>query len=172
LSSLSASTAAANDVSRQHASADQDGAQQLHDGEVILRGLAAHGVPDLTPVDVRRPQRLIKQPLDAPPLLLWRGTTPGNRYVGVRIGRERNSARTAWMARSEYRAAPRHCRLLDGSAVRMITGLGMRDEAGGCGWCSEGPGRRDVTGLPPSGDISGEDKIQTNQGRQQMLIRL
>jgi hypothetical protein len=62
LSSLGASTAAANDVSRQHAGAGRDGAQQLHDGEVVVRGLAAHGVPDLAPVDVRRPQRLVEQP--------------------------------------------------------------------------------------------------------------
>jgi hypothetical protein len=38
LSSLSASTAAANDVSRQHAGVDRDGAHQLHDGEVVPLG--------------------------------------------------------------------------------------------------------------------------------------
>jgi hypothetical protein len=46
--------------------------------------------------------------------------------------------------------------LFDGGAVRMIAGLGVRGEAGGCGWCSEAPGRRGMIGR---GDIGGEDKI-------------
>ena len=52
----------AHDIGRQHAGACRHRPQELQDREVALRGLPAHGVADLTSVDVGRPQRLVEQP--------------------------------------------------------------------------------------------------------------